>query len=147
MKHIFKSLLLAAAVLALAACAKEETGSHGGEDTAGPVIVNASSAAIDGEIILKFKNEASGIVEKTRAAGAVPAGSGIDEIDRVLTSVGTVRFERLSRRVDASRNAPARKGCICGIMHNTTRPSQRPRWPECFRPARTSPSSSTRCRP
>lgn len=95
MKHIFKSLLLAAAVLALAACAKEETGSHGGEDTAGPVIVNASSAAIDGEIILKFKNEASGIVEKTRAAGAVPAGSGIDEIDRVLTSVGTVRFERL----------------------------------------------------
>ena len=95
MKHIFKSLLLAAAVLALASCAKEETGSHGGEDTAGPVIVNASSAAIDGEIILKFKNEASGIVEKTRAAGAVPAGSGIDEIDRVLTSVGTVRFERL----------------------------------------------------
>ena len=95
MKHIFKSLLLAAAVLALAACAKEETGSHGGEDTAGPVIVNASSAAIDGEIILKFKNEASGIVEKTRAAGAVPAGSGIDEIDRILNTVNTVRFERL----------------------------------------------------
>lgn len=147
MKHIFKSLLLAAAVLALAACAKEETGSHGGEDTAGPVIVNASSAAIDGEIILKFKNEASGIVEKTRAAGAVPTGSGIDEIDRVLTSVGTVRFERLFPAGGRFEERTRKEGLHLWYYAQYDPSVRRPRWPECFRPARTSPSSSTRCRP
>lgn len=95
MKHILKSLLLAATVLAMASCAKEDTEGSRGDDTAGPVIVNASSAAIDGEIILKFKTEASGTVERTRPAGGVRTGSGIDEVDRVLTSAGTVRFERL----------------------------------------------------
>lgn len=96
MKHIFiKSLLLAAALLATASCAKEETQDSGGDQTDGPVIVNASTAAIGGEIILKFKNEASGVVERTRAAGGTRASSGIGEVDRVLTSVGTVRFERL----------------------------------------------------
>lgn len=94
MKHIFKSLLLAALVLAAASCAKDDTESRGG-DTAGPVIVNASAAAIDGEIVLKFKAGASGGVEKTRAAGGQTTNSGIDEIDRILTSAGTVKFERL----------------------------------------------------
>ena len=93
MKYIFKSLLLAAAVLAAASCAKDDTQSSG-EETAGPVIVNASPAAIGGEIILKLKTEASGIVEKSRAQG-VSKGSGIDEIDRILNTVNTVRFERL----------------------------------------------------
>ena len=65
MKYPFKSLLLAATVLAAASCAKDDTQS-GGEETAGPVIVNASPAAIGGEIILKLKTEASGIVEKSR---------------------------------------------------------------------------------
>lgn len=41
MKYPFKSLLLAATVLAAASCAKDDTQS-GGEETAGPVIVNAS---------------------------------------------------------------------------------------------------------
>ena len=82
MKYPFKSLLLAATVLAAASCAKDDTQS-GGEETAGPVIVNASPAAIGGEIILKLKTEASGIVEKSRAQG-VSKGSGIDEIDRIL---------------------------------------------------------------
>lgn len=68
MKYPFKSLLLAATVLAAASCAKDDTQS-GGEETAGPVIVNASPAAIGGEIILKLKTEASGIVEKSRAQG------------------------------------------------------------------------------
>ena len=45
MKYPFKSLLLAATVLAAASCAKDDTQS-GGEETAGPVIVNASPAAI-----------------------------------------------------------------------------------------------------
>lgn len=93
MKYIFKSLLLAATVLAAASCAKDDTQSSG-EETAGPVIVNASPAAIGGEIILKLKTEASGIVEKSRAQG-VSKGSGIDEIDRILNTVNTVRFERL----------------------------------------------------
>ena len=53
MKYPFKSLLLAATVLAAASCAKDDTQS-GGEETAGPVIVNASPAAIGGEIILKL---------------------------------------------------------------------------------------------
>ena len=94
MKYPFKSLLLAATVLAAASCAKDDTQSGGGEETAGPVIVNASPAAIGGEIILKLKTEASGIVEKSRAQG-VSKGSGIDEIDRILNTVNTVRFERL----------------------------------------------------
>ena len=93
MRYPFKSLLLAATVLAAASCAKDDTQS-GGEETAGPVIVNASPAAIGGEIILKLKTEASGIVEKSRAQG-VSKGSGIDEIDRILNTVNTVRFERL----------------------------------------------------
>ena len=93
MKYPFKSLLLAATVLAAASCAKDDTQS-GGEETAGPVIVNASPAAIGGEIILKLKTEASGIVEKSRSQG-VSKGSGIDEIDRILNTVNTVRFERL----------------------------------------------------
>ena len=63
MKYPFKSLLLAATVLAAASCAKDDTQS-GGEETAGPVIVNASPAAIGGEIILKLKTEASGIVKR-----------------------------------------------------------------------------------
>ena len=83
MKYPFKSLLLAATVLAAASCAKDDTQSGGGEETAGPVIVNASPAAIGGEIILKLKTEASGIVEKSRAQG-VSKGSGIDEIATVL---------------------------------------------------------------
>ena len=49
MKYPFKSLLLAATVLAAASCAKDDTQS-GGEETAGPVIVNASPAAIGGEV-------------------------------------------------------------------------------------------------
>ena len=93
MKYPFKSLLLAATVLAAASCAKDDTQS-GGEETAGRVIVNAYPAAIGGEIILKLKTEASGIVEKSRAQG-VSKGSGIDEIDRILNTVNTVRFERL----------------------------------------------------
>ena len=55
MKYPFKSLLLAATVLAAASCAKDDTQS-GGEETAGPVIVNASPAAIGGEIILNTVN-------------------------------------------------------------------------------------------
>ncbi|MBS4766626.1 S8 family serine peptidase [Alistipes sp. kh20] len=95
MKYIFKSLLLAAAVFAAASCAKDDTQNGGGTDSdSGPVIVNASSAAIGGEIILKLKSEASGIAEKSRAQG-IPNSSGIDEIDRILNSVNTVRFERL----------------------------------------------------
>ena len=74
MKYPFKSLLLAATVLAAASCAKDDTQS-GGEETAGPVIVNASPAAIGGEIILKLKTEASGIVEKSRRAFRKAAAS------------------------------------------------------------------------
>ena len=95
MKHILKSLLLAAAVTAAASCAKEDTQNGGDDPAAGPVIVNASPAAIDGEIILKFRAGASATVEGTRAAGGISTNSGIDEVDRVLTSAGTVRFERL----------------------------------------------------
>lgn len=94
MKYIIKSLLLASALLAAVSCAKEENGEVDGVPTGGPVIVNASSAAIGGEIILKLKTEASGIVEKSRAQGVTRA-SGIDALDRILNSVNTVRFERL----------------------------------------------------
>lgn len=122
MKYPFKSLLLAATVLAAASCAKDDTQS-GGEETAGPVIVNASPAAIGGEIILKLKTEASGIVEKSRAQG-VSKGSGIDEIDRILNTVNTVRFERLFPTAGVSKNAPAGKACTSGITPNTTRRSR-----------------------
>lgn len=94
MKYMLKSLLLASAAIAAVSCAKDDTHDEGDRPAAGPVIVNASSAAVGGEIILKLKSEASGVVEKSRAGGFVP-GSGIDEIDRVLNQVNTVRFERL----------------------------------------------------
>lgn len=94
MKHIFKSALLAAALFALAACSKDETADSGGNDAGGPVIVNQSASAIDGEIVIKLKSGASGAVERTRAAG-IATRSGLDDLDRILTSVGTVKFERL----------------------------------------------------
>ena len=95
MKHIFRTVLAVAALAALASCAKDEPAQRGGGTTDGPIIVNRSSSAIDGEIILKLKSDASPLVEKTRAAGAPATRSGIDELDRVLTEVGTVKFERL----------------------------------------------------
>lgn len=145
MKYPFKSLLLAATVLAAASCAKDDTQS-GGEETAGPVIVNASPAAIGGEIILKLKTEASGIVEKSRAQG-VSKGSGIDEIDRHLNTVTPYVSNGSSRTAGVSKNAPAGKACTSGITPNTTRRSRRARWPACSLRARTSKSSNTRWPP
>ena len=75
MKYPFKSLLLAATVLAAASCAKDDTQSGGGEETAGPVIVNASPAAIGGEIILKLKTEASRAFRKAAASTRSTASS------------------------------------------------------------------------
>lgn len=98
MKQIFRTLLLALAVLAAGSCAKEDTGngSGGGSDAAsGPVIVNASSAAINGEIVLRLKESAAESVITTRAAGGPATRSGIGELDRILNEAGTVRFERL----------------------------------------------------
>ncbi|MFR8224918.1 MAG: hypothetical protein ACLU9X_10730 [Alistipes shahii] len=146
MKYPFKSLLLAATVLAAASCAKDDTQS-GGEETAGPVIVNASPAAIGGEIILKLKTEASGIVEKSRAQG-VSKGSGIDEIDRILNTVNTVMFRTaLPGRRAFRRTHPQGRPALSGITPNTTRRSRRARWPACSPRARTSKSSNTRWPP
>lgn len=58
----------------------------------GPLIVNESALAVDGEIIIKLKNEPSAALTKSGTPGD---RSGIDQLDRVLTEVGTVRFERL----------------------------------------------------
>lgn len=93
MKQLFKPILLVALVLAMASCTQDPATNDGGEKTSGPVIVNASSMAVNGEIIIKLKSEASVQAEKTRAAGAVLSGS--DQIDRILTEAGTVKFERL----------------------------------------------------
>lgn len=95
MKYILKSLLLAAAVISMAACAKEDIADNGGDATDGPVIINQSSSAINGEIVIKLKDNASSVVESTRAAGVVSTRSGISELDRVLNSVNAVAFERL----------------------------------------------------
>lgn len=95
MKYMLKQLLLASLLLSAAACAQDDTqNGSGGTTSAGPVIVNPSAAAVGGEIILKLKSEASGIAEKSRAQGITRA-SGIQQIDRILNAVNTVRFERL----------------------------------------------------
>ena len=84
MKHIFRTILTVAALAALASCAKDESAERGGGTTDGPIILNQSSSALNGEIILKLKPDASPVVEKTRAAGAPATSSGIDELDRIL---------------------------------------------------------------
>ncbi|MCM1503445.1 MAG: S8 family serine peptidase [Bacteroidales bacterium] len=92
MKKIYKGLILALASAGIAGCTGKGYISADEPGNDGPVVVNESVAAIDGEIIVKLKDSASAIV--TRAG--VPAGrSGIDQIDRVLTELGTVKFERL----------------------------------------------------
>lgn len=99
MKKIFMSLLLASVALAGGSCAKDDmdNGTGGGTDSAnsGPVIVNASSAALNGEIVLRLKESAAESVTRTRSAGGPATRSGIDELDRILNEAGTVRFERL----------------------------------------------------
>lgn len=96
MKNICKSLLLAIALFAMASCAKEQTEQDNGGQDSGPMIVNESSRAINGEIILKLKPEAATITHRTRAAaGSSDTRSGIDEIDRILNTVDVVKFERL----------------------------------------------------
>lgn len=95
MKHIFRTILAIAVLAALASCAKDESAQRGGDTTDGPIVVNQSSNAVNGEIILKLKPDASPVVEKTRATGTSDPRSGIDELDRILTQAGTMKFERL----------------------------------------------------
>lgn len=98
MKQRFKPLFLAAAILLLGSCAKDDMGTGSGGDTdvaSGPILVNASTAALNGEIVLCLKESAAESVAATRAAGGPATRSGIDQLDRILNEAGTVRFERL----------------------------------------------------
>lgn len=95
MNNMLNKLLLSALIAAAASCAGEDRATPGGEENpAGPIIVNASGAALSGEILIKLRPESSGVAERTRAAGA-STRSGIDQIDRILASVDAVKFERL----------------------------------------------------
>lgn len=96
MKYVFKSAILATILLA-ASCTREPgiEEQTGGNDS-GPIIVNASPMAVSGEIILKLRTDASAVSERAQAAGTTAGTrSGIYELDRILNSVNTVRFERL----------------------------------------------------
>ncbi len=93
MENVFKAFVLALSLAGVFGCSgrgyvPEEAGSPSG----GPVIVNESAVAIDGEIIIKLKNGSEPCLTK---AGLPGDRSGIDQIDRVLAEVGAVRFERL----------------------------------------------------
>ena len=93
MENVFKAFALALSLAGIFGCSgrgyvPEEAGTPSG----GPVIVNESVAAIDGEIIIKLKSGSEPCLTK---AGLPGDRSGIDQVDRVLTEVGAVRFERL----------------------------------------------------
>lgn len=91
------TLLLASMALSAGSCARDdqETGTGGDTEVAsGPVLVNVSTAALNGEIVLRLKEQAAESVA-TRAAGNPATRSGIDQLDRILNEAGTVRFERL----------------------------------------------------
>ncbi len=96
MKYSYITTLFATALLALASCAKDEAASGEGKESSDtPIVVNASANAINGEIVFKLRGEAAPLIEQTRAQGGSATRSGNTEIDRVLTSVNTVKFERL----------------------------------------------------
>lgn len=93
MNRVIKGLILTLSLAGIAGCSGR--GYIQTDDKApseGPVVVNESAAAIDGEIIIKLKAGASAAVTR---AGVPDGRSGIDQLDRVLTEIGTVRFGRL----------------------------------------------------
>ncbi len=96
MKGTLKIVFAAAAMTAMVACAKEDDNNgSGGVIATGPVIVNASSGAIGGEIIIKFRESASPAEGGTRTSEGGASHSGFSEIDRILNEAGTVSLERL----------------------------------------------------
>ncbi|WP_195470790.1 S8 family peptidase [Bacteroides xylanisolvens] len=60
-------------------------------------IVNTPTGANVGEIMVKFKPEISGMLDKaqTRAIGGVMTRSGLPSMDEVLDVIGTYKFERI----------------------------------------------------
>lgn len=93
MNKISKGLILTLFLAGIGGCAgREHMQTDDGAPSGGPVIVNESVAAIEGEIIVKLKESASAAVTK---AGIPDGRSGIDQIDHVLSELGTVKFERL----------------------------------------------------
>lgn len=60
-------------------------------------IVNTPTGANVGEIMVKFKPEISGMLDKarTRAMGGVMTRSGLPSMDEVLDIIGTYKFERI----------------------------------------------------
>lgn len=92
MKKISIAVFLSALCVLIAGCDEKDLRPDGGlQDDAGPVIVNESPFAVPGEIILKLKTGAAPVTR----SGLSGDRSGIDQIDNVLGTIGTVRFERL----------------------------------------------------
>lgn len=92
MRRFARAVLLSGLYAFITGCSEADLPDDGGQEgRSGPVIVNSSSMAAPGEIILKLKTDAV----PASKSGMSADRSGIDQIDNVLGAIGTVRFERL----------------------------------------------------
>ena len=92
MRRFARAVLLSGLYAFITGCSEADLPDDGGQEgRSGPVIVNSSSMAAPGEIILKLKTDAV----PASKSGMSADRRGIDQIDNVLGAIGTVRFERL----------------------------------------------------
>ena len=88
MKYI-KILFAAAAVLALASCAKEVLSDS-------PVTVpQEEKTRLDGEVVLKFDDSLSDLLDKINLDGTPSTRSGVTTVDEILDIIGGYKLERV----------------------------------------------------
>ncbi|WP_430812791.1 MULTISPECIES: S8 family serine peptidase [unclassified Carboxylicivirga] len=104
-------LLLSALMLVLVACSRStiDDDLKSLEQEAAPII-NVPQGAIKGEILVKFNGTATSAFEKValKSAGIGLKHSGLEEVDRVLTQIGTRQLKRVFP-VDKSKEMQTRE--------------------------------------
>lgn len=100
MKNI-KTISWMFSALLLGACAEDNAiiGNVAEESTSQVIVVNTPEGAVDGELLVKFRPEASKQLNRasTRSTGAFRTmpRSGISEVDKALDQIGTLHLERV----------------------------------------------------
>ena len=100
-KKIFRSLLLAAAILA-GSCADDKIGPQAetapGDEVSSKLIFTAANA-VQGELLVCFETEAAARIEASvgavTRAGGIATRSGLDDFDAVLDGIGVKSLRRL----------------------------------------------------
>ncbi len=103
MKHALYILV----ALTIAACTKDIERQVASSDSGRTVIVHSSAEAVSGEMIVRFRPEAEGML---MFSDSVATRSGIDGLDRILNDIGATGIEPVFNITDRNREAVHKAG-------------------------------------